>query len=203
MKIFKFSPQNYFGSNSYVVISEGSAAIIDPSVDYSSVIRELSSEKPRFKYIILTHVHFDHMHKLDEWKEQTGAEVLLGKGDVQALTDSTKNAYKLFYGIDGGYYGPYKTLSGGDEITLGAEKIKVLETPGHTEGSITLITSVGAFVGDLVFAGGGIGRYDLPGGNYSALMHSLYKISLLKDETVIFSGHGEESSVSEIKGKKR
>ncbi len=199
MKIYKFSPKNYFGSNNYVLESFGEGAVVDPSVDYFTVTRELGDNMPKIKYIILTHVHFDHMLKINEWQQKTNAEVLVGKYDIPALTDGTRNAYRLFLGVDDGYHGAFTSLSGGDKITLGKENVTVLETPGHTEGSISLIFDGAVIVGDLVFAGGGIGRYDLPGGSYSALMRSIEKIKLLNNDTVVYSGHGENTTVLQIK----
>ena len=88
-------------------------------------------------------------------------------------------------------------MSEGQVITLGNEQLRVIETPGHTKGSICLIGEGFIFTGDTVFANGGYGRFDLPGGDPIALQKSLHRIANLNEELIIYSGHGEDSTVSE------
>ena len=163
MDIKTFTPTEYFGSNSYVLISDGEAAIIDPSIHYKTVIDNLG-EGLNFKYIILTHVHFDHMWYIDEWKDKTCASVLVGEEDAPALTDSNLNAYRVFLGKDKTYTKEYSCVKNGDVLNLGSESLTVIDTPGHTKGGISIFTDGAVFVGDTVFSKTSIGRTDLPGG---------------------------------------
>ena len=188
-----------YASNTYLLISGDSAAIIDPSIGYDELMRLLLGNMPKINYIILTHAHFDHILKIDEWKEQTGAEVLVGEKECSALSDPYVNCYRIFLRKSAGYFGEYKTLSDNEIINLGTESIKVVFTPGHTAGGIALYADNSLFVGDTVFAYGAIGRTDLPGSDYKKLSESIKKIQSFPDDTKIFPGHGEPTYVSLIK----
>ena len=89
-------------------------------------------------------------------------------------------------------------LSDGDEIKFGSESLKVMHTPGHTTGSVTLIGGKHAFCGDTVFYES-IGRTDFPGGDFSAILDSLKKILELPGDTVLYPGHGENTTVEHEK----
>ena len=193
MKILKFLPKIPYGSNTYVVENAGIGILVDPSVSISDIGDKLEGVK--IKYIVITHAHFDHFLTLEEWQTKTNATVFTGALDIPSLSDSFFNCYRPFLGIDKGYHGEVKPLNEGDVIYLGKEKICVIHTPGHTKGAIALISSVGVIVGDTVFAEGGIGRTDLPGGNYGELLNSIAKIKSLPTGTTIYPGHGRETSV--------
>ena len=198
MQIYAFTPTG-FGANTYVISSGNFAAVVDPSVSYEVVASKLKECLPTFKYIILTHAHFDHMLQIDDWVENTDAEVLVGAGDGVALSDSYLNCYRMFFGVERGYFGKYREVFDGELITVGDESIRILSTPGHTVGSITLVCSDFAIVGDTVFAGYSVGRTDLPGGDYNSLIKSIKKIAELDEELVVYSGHGGKTNISEIK----
>jgi glyoxylase-like metal-dependent hydrolase (beta-lactamase superfamily II) len=151
------------------------------------------------EYILLTHAHFDHILDIDSWVEGTGAKVIISEYEVDALSDSTRNCYKFFNGSDRGYYGKAYGLSDGEKIILGDVDITLLNTPGHTVGSSVYLTDGAAFVGDCVFAGGGYGRTDLPTGDFLALRDSIDKIISLPDDTVLYPGHGQCTTVKEYK----
>jgi glyoxylase-like metal-dependent hydrolase (beta-lactamase superfamily II) len=195
MNVSTFSPTAYFGSNMYLLTSGEHAAIIDPSIDfYSCNIGNFNVD-----YIILTHSHFDHIYAIESWVNNTNATVIVGRNEKDYLSNPYYNAYKLFLNTDGGYYGSYKTVDEGDELPFGDDIIKFIETPGHTSGSISVYADSKLFSGDLVFAGGGIGRTDLPSGDYGELVKSINKIIRLPDETLIYCGHGNRTTVKEIK----
>lgn len=184
-----------FASNTYIIGSDGEYAVIDPSAEYSP--RYICGGK--LKYIFLTHAHFDHMLNIDSWAEATGATVYVSHGDKDALRDSYRNCYQLFCGRDCGYFGDVSVMRGGDCFHLGSEVISVIETPGHTYGSVILLHSDSAFVGDTVFEGGGYGRWDLPGGNYEQLKVSIKAIMALDDGLALYPGHGEPTTVADFK----
>ncbi len=199
MRVLKFTPTERFGSNMFVLISNGDAAVIDPSVEYSKIKTQISGEFLRFKYIILTHAHFDHMLELDGWVEATGADVIVGKDDAPALSDSYFNCYKLFSGRNLGYYGGYKTVEDGDLLLLGEKTLRVMLTPGHSSGAITLSTDSALFVGDTLFFGGSYGRTDLPGGDEVKLFSSIKYILSEDENKTVYSGHGPDTTLREIK----
>jgi glyoxylase-like metal-dependent hydrolase (beta-lactamase superfamily II) len=184
-----------YASNTYLVTSLNECAVIDPSAPYSEDILEGKI----LKYILLTHAHFDHFLEIDSWVSATGAEVIISKNDADALSDSYKNCYSIFLYQDKGYRGEAKAVKSGDTLTLGDEVIEIEEYPGHTVGSIVYTAGKSAFVGDVAFAGGGYGRCDLPGGNTRSMLSSLKKIITLDDDTVLYPGHGDSTTVSEYK----
>lgn len=184
-----------YASNSYLISSGNECAVIDPSAPF--VPEQLEGKE--LKYILLTHGHFDHFLEIDSWVSGTNAKVIISKNDREALVDSHKNCYSLFLYKDHGYYGEVSTVSEGDTLPLGDECIVVSEYPGHTVGSVIYTVVKDAFVGDVAFAGGGYGRFDLPGGNMKALMQSLERIIHLDDDTVLYPGHGDKTTVAEYK----
>jgi glyoxylase-like metal-dependent hydrolase (beta-lactamase superfamily II) len=94
---------------------------------------------------------------------------------------------------------PDKTLEDGDVITFGTIALNVLHTPGHSPGGVSLHTNGMVFVGDLLFSGS-IGRTDLPGGDFGALVASVKnKIFPLGDDVIVYSGHGPETTVAQEK----
>ncbi len=183
-----------FSSNTYILRSGAECAVIDPSAPYTSA--EITT---RVKYILLTHAHFDHMLSITEWLENTNAEVIISEYDAPALSDSTLNCYKLFLGIEGGYFGRYRIVKDGDILPLGEDTITVFSYPGHTPGSAAYFAPPFAFVGDTVFAGGGYGRCDLPRGNVYELENSINKLLRLPSDTVLIPGHGDATTVAEYK----
>ena len=195
MKIEVFTPKHTFGSNMYVLTVGEDLAVIDPSVHYNEVKNRLSG---RVKYIIITHAHFDHILSIDSWVENTEATVIVGCGDAVALSDAALNCYLAFYGQNKGYFGPYKTVREGEVLTLGNEEMRIIETPGHSRGSISILTKDALFVGDVVFAGGGYGRVDLPYGDFSTLLASIKKLRNLDGNIKVYSGHGAPTDVFEI-----
>jgi len=186
-----------FAANTYVIHSDGESAVIDPTVPYDA---SLYGEK--IKYIILTHAHFDHILEIDSWKE-SGAEVIVSANEKEALGDSYRNCYRLFYGSDNGYFGESTAVYDGDILKIGSTSLTVMDCPGHTLGSMTLVGDNIAFVGDTVFEGGGFGRCDLPTGNYVTLLKSIEKICTLADDTLLYSGHGNPFTVGEYKKYRR
>ncbi len=188
-------PVHGFASNTYLLCADGEYAVVDPSVPPERV----GGIEGRVRYILLTHGHFDHMLDIDAWVERFGAEVVVSREDRPALADSTANCYRIFCGEDKGYYGDALAVSDGDRLPFGNTYISVMSCPGHTMGSVTYLIDGTAFVGDTVFAGGGFGRWDLYGGDYNALRGSIAAISALPEDTVLYPGHGEETTVREYK----
>lgn len=195
IEIKKLKQKLGYASNSYLVISGSEGIVIDPSCPYDGE----AVANVQIKYILLTHGHFDHFLEIDSWVENTGAKVIISESDKEALADSHKNCYSLFLFKDFGYYGDYETVSEGDELSFGEEIISVREFPGHTPGSVAYMIGKYAFAGDLAFAGGGYGRFDLPRGNVQDLISSLKKLVELDGDITIYPGHGEETTISEYK----
>ena len=193
LNIKKAFPVHKFSSNTYIIDSGGEVAVIDPSVPYDSSLFE-----GRLKYILLTHSHFDHILDIDSWVN-AGGEVIVSEFERDFLPDPKKNCYALFFAENKGYHGDATCVSDGDTLALGDEVIEVISVPGHTCGSLVYRVGKIGFVGDTVFAGGGYGRFDLPSGNVSELLRSIQQICSFPDDTVLYPGHGEATTVKEFK----
>ena len=198
MNICNLLPVVPYGSNCYLLSSCGEFAVIDPSADYNQVLEAHPEIEGKVKYVLLTHAHFDHFLAIDSWADKCEA-VLVGKDDAASLSDSTKNCYLGFLGVDDGYYGTFKCVDEGDIIELGDEKISVISCPGHTPGGVSYKVHDNVFCGDTAFAGGGYGRCDLPGGDIDVLERTLIKlITTLPSETVFYPGHGATTTLKEL-----
>lgn len=185
--------RNGFGSNCYLISSQGEYAVIDPSVHYS-----LANIDGKIKYVLLTHSHFDHILQIDSWVEQ-GAEVLISAHEQDFLKDPMKNCYGLFLKSQRGYFGKTKPIYDGDVILLGSERIQVMETPGHTCGSVCYVSDGMIFVGDTVFSNGGYGRCDLPSGDPMLLFSSIDKLKKFPENTLLYPGHDRSFTIEELK----
>ncbi len=182
-------------SNCYIVGSESNkeGMIIDPGDEAEVILRNVKDLELAIKFIVLTHTHIDHIGALKEVKEATGAEVAIHADDAQALQE---NSVSTMFGLS--YPTPLpadRLLQGGDSIDIGGLHFLVLHTPGHSPGGICLLGQGVMFSGDTLF-NYGIGRYDLPGGNYSQLMNSIHtKLMTLPDGTTVYPGHGPETTI--------
>ena len=197
MNIIKLDSAVRYGANTYVIINDGRAAVVDPTLPYEDACAAIPSDVT-FDTIILTHAHFDHMLFLEAWKRDTGAELLIGKGDEDKLTDAYGNCSTIFRRAPLRYSGEYRIIEDGEQISLSDARITVMALPGHTEGSIALSTDAGLIVGDTAFGPGVYGRTDLPGGSYHRLLDSLMKLRELPENTLCYPGHGEKFILKEI-----
>jgi hydroxyacylglutathione hydrolase len=183
-------------ANCYILGCERTreAAVIDPGGDADRILITLAEDKLRCVHIINTHGHFDHSAENKRLKEVTGAQLLIHRADAPMI---------LHQGASGSTWGmnvdnsppPDRYLEEGDIITLDDISLKVLHTPGHSSGGISLFSDKMVFVGDTLFAGS-IGRTDFPGGNYEGLIRNVReKIFTLGDDVVVYPGHGPKTTV--------
>lgn len=181
-----------WGANCYLLVAGTHAAVVDPSAD-ANTIRNVAQQKygATLDYILLTHGHFDHIVSVDSLRDLTGAPLCIHKWDAEMLADSKKNAFFTFFRTERVYRPAERLLEDGDELLLGDETIRVIATPGHSQGSVCYLCN-GEFLitGDTVFANG-YGRYDLWGGNQEALFSSLSSLRTLPSDMTIYPGHGE------------
>jgi len=174
------------------------AVVIDPGGDAPHILAVLQQEKLTLKTIINTHGHFDHVDANNALRDATGAPIAIHAAD--ALMLSQPSAEALFF--TGGRLQASSAdvmLAEGDEVTFGDQRLKVVHTPGHTPGGISLILQSEpiVYVGDTLFAGS-IGRTDFPGGSFDDLIASVRtKIFPLGDHYVVMPGHGPATTVGE------
>jgi len=184
-----------FASNCYIVGSESNKAgmIIDPGDEAGRILNKVKDLKLDIKFILLTHGHIDHTGVLKEVKEATGAEVAIHGDDVEHLQDRlVAVAFGLSYPAPPP---PDRLLKDGESLDIGDLHFEVLHTPGHTPGGICLLGEGVVFSGDTLF-NYGIGRADLPGGNYSQLINSLQtRLMTLPHNTIVYPGHGAATTI--------
>src|SRR6266446_2883444 len=173
---------------SYLIGSEGEAAVVDPQRDVDEYVKEADAHGFKLKYIIETHLHADFVSGHRELSARTGAEIVFSKTAGAAF--------------------PHRAVKEGDEIKLGKVMLRIMETPGHTPESICILvtdTEVSnqpqkVLTGDTLFIGD-IGRPDLAGGKgytpqmmagmmYETLHEKLLKLS---DEVEVYPAHGAGS----------
>lgn len=184
-------------SNSYIIKDtvSGEAAVIDAGIynaRFEDMLRSMKIEKLR--YILLTHGHFDHIMGVKRLQKSYGGEVVIHKADADCLTDSEKSLASVWRFV----CPPLeydRTVEDGDVLTLGEEKIEVIHTPGHTEGSVTYKTGNQLFTGDTLFHVS-IGRTDFPGGSMESILSSIKKLYSLEGDYRVSPGHGGESTLS-------
>jgi glyoxylase-like metal-dependent hydrolase (beta-lactamase superfamily II) len=183
-------------TNCYIVGCEDTkeGAIIDPGGDAKLILGEVERLGLKIKYVINTHGHFDHTLANKEVVKATGAPLAIHSADAPMLT---QGGGAFFFGIMGKASPPANTiLEEGQVLTLGNIQLKVFHMPGHSPGSICLYNEKESvlFDGDVLF-NMGIGRYDLPGGNYGVLMQSIRRLLALPDETAVYPGHGPATTI--------
>jgi glyoxylase-like metal-dependent hydrolase (beta-lactamase superfamily II) len=185
-------------TNAYLVgdPASGAAVVIDPAWDGASILEEAERRSWKISQIWLTHAHFDHFGGAAAVADGSKAPVALHPDD-QPLWRFSGGA--PLFGFPQFDPGPEPTISleHGMVLRLGDHSFEVRHTPGHTAGHVIFaVRSAGlVFCGDLIFQGG-VGRTDLPGGDWSTLLHSIeQEILTLPDETQLLSGHGAETTV--------
>jgi len=184
-----------FGSNCYIVGSESAkeGMIIDPGDEAGVILEEVKDLGLDIRSIVLTHGHIDHIGALKEVKEATGAEVAIHTDEAESLQEQPLS--KILGLAYPNPPAPDRLLKDGDSIDIGDLHFSVLHTPGHTKGGICLLGEGTLFSGDTLF-NFGIGRTDLPSGNLSQLMDSIYtRLMTLPDDTIVYPGHGPETTI--------
>ncbi|SDC22448.1 Glyoxylase, beta-lactamase superfamily II [Desulfurella multipotens] len=182
-------------TNCYIVHDNKQAIIIDPGSDAKKIIKIIEEKNLQPKLIVNTHYHFDHTGANLDIKIAFNIPIAIGINDAKYLEDAYLDAHLFMIDAKKSPKADI-LLKENDEIELNNIKLIVIETPGHTIGSICLFNKDNhvLFSGDTLFYES-IGRYDLPTGNYNQLMKSLKKILTLDDECVVYPGHGPKTTI--------
>lgn len=195
MKILSICPQS-FASNCYALISDGKALIVDPSVSADAIMSAVAAENAVIEGILLTHGHFDHTVSLDTLRKCACVGAAIHKDDAPMLEDSKKSAFYTFFKQDRSYAPAQTLLMGGEDITLGDEKITVIHTPGHSPGSVCYLCGDIMVTGDTLFSDN-IGRCDLWGGCETEIIASLKKLENYDKKIMIYPGHGASATLGD------
>jgi hydroxyacylglutathione hydrolase len=187
-----------FGQNAYLVRCDvsGDWWAIDPGGAVEAMAAALEEDGGPLAGIVLTHAHLDHVEGVATLVDRVAAPIHLHPAD-RPLYDAVAAQGAMFGHAVRVPPPPDLELVGGQELRLGACPFQVRHTPGHSPGHVILYAEAAgiAFVGDVVFAGS-IGRTDLPGGDYQALMQSIREqVLTLPDETALYTGHGPVTTV--------
>lgn len=197
MKVIRI-PVGPLGTNCYLIYDENKkeGIVVDPGADGDKITDIIKSNGINIKYIIFTHVHFDHILAFYDVKSAfPDAKLILCEKEKDALKDDKKSlirfARKEYPQIE------YDILvSDGDKIEFGDEFFTVIETPGHTEGSMSLYSEGILISGDTLFKYS-IGRCDFPTGSLEKETNSIINILFkLPDDTVVYPGHGEATNIA-------
>lgn len=176
----------------------GEAMVIDPGDNVSYILERLAAHKLTLKQIVVTHGHIDHVGGALRLKRATGAPVLLNENDLPLL--KIMNVQAAWLGVaTPEVAAPDENAHEGQVLRIGKYNAQVLQTPGHTQGSICLLFAPEKllFAGDTLFAGS-IGRTDLPGGDGKQILRSIHdRLLPLANETRVIPGHGEETTIGE------
>jgi hydroxyacylglutathione hydrolase len=202
IKSFVFSP---IQENTYLLHNElKECIIIDPGCyfdDEKNVIQNFitkSGLKP--KMLLNTHCHLDHVFGNKFISETYRLTLQLHEKEKHVLSFAPASGLMYNMPFDN-YSGEFILLKEGDKILLGDDELEVIEAPGHSPGSICFYCKKQHFVigGDVLFQRS-IGRSDLPGGNHQTLLNSIReKLFALPDETKVYSGHGDPTTIGEEK----
>jgi len=184
------------GTNCYIHYDEGTrkGIVIDPATDAARILAEIKMLGLDIVAIVITHGHFDHTGAVDEVRLALDAPVYASKNDAMLANNPDLNGC-AFFRIKPVTVTVDKYLEDGP-VDFAGINIQVIETPGHTYGSICLYNPEDAvlFAGDTLFLGS-YGRYDLPTGEYGALKASLEKLLDLPAHTVAYPGHGPSTTI--------
>jgi hydroxyacylglutathione hydrolase len=187
-------------TNCYLVYCEKTfdCAVVDPGADPEKIIRKINDLGLKPVILINTHGHVDHVGANKDIKEEYDIPLCIHSSDSRMLDNILASAMGLFLGAKKSPK-PDRYLEDGEIVPIGQYHLKVIHTPGHSPGSISLSGDGFLLSGDLLFCGG-VGRTDLPGGSWSVLEDSIRnRIFPFPDGTIVLPGHGPLTSVGQEK----
>ena len=208
ISIFKILGSLY-EENTYVLVKkEKEAIVIDPGVYDDSLVEFLKENNIEVKYVILTHLHVDHIIGLNNIiKEFKEAKVIISKEELKHMYDSEYTLYNGEYNLledniitvlNGEQQKEDKGIEERqiEDNTILEMDVRYILTPGHTKGGMCILLDNILFTGDTIFKGS-YGRFDLKGGNYMELVSSLNYLRKLDKDILVLAGHGDNTTIGE------
>ncbi|MEM2735616.1 MAG: MBL fold metallo-hydrolase [Candidatus Bathyarchaeia archaeon] len=183
-------------TNSYIVYDANDllGIVIDPGGDAERILKAIGDLGVEVGAIYATHAHFDHVLAVNRLREELSCKFLLHRGDEWLLKRMPESVSRhLGYEVPE-VADPDAYAEEGQLVDVGNYELRVLHTPGHTPGGISLVGEGIAFTGDTLFAGS-IGRTDFEGGDAAALSRSILKLLSLPDHYEVRPGHGRKTTI--------
>lgn len=190
-------------TNCYIVCDENTkeAMVIDPGGEADKIIELLDIlEIEKLKYIFLTHCHADHIGGIHDLKEAKAGKILISRADSEGLYNK-EISLADYINMKVPELEADSRIDDNDLIHVGNIEFKVIATPGHTKGSVSLYCEKErlVFTGDTLFSGTW-GRTDLPTGSFIEIMDSISnRLMTLPDETIVYPGHGKTTMIQDEK----
>ena len=184
-------------TNTYIVYGENKEAMVIDIGSNAKKIFDIITEKGyTLKYILVTHMHFDHSNGVKELKDLSGAKVYIPKDELEFMHSPANLAAAV--GIEYNVFEPDELLLGGETLHLLGYDIEVVSTPGHTKAGLTYIIDSEnvMFCGDTLFKGS-YGRVDLPTGNFTKILESIEKLCGYKKNYLVLCGHGPSTTLDD------
>lgn len=192
MKCIKI-PNGWLQVNTYLIGDE-LCYVVDPGDEFGLIKNKINQNFKGVKAILLTHGHLDHIGSVDKLVAEYNCDVYMHTGDIMYVDGSLKNDRMMGNAI------VTLTTPTIDALTINDNNIVVLETPGHSKGSVCYWFKEEKilFTGDTLFSVD-IGRTDLPGGSTYEIMQSLKVLKTLPDDLIVHPGHEESSTLGHEK----
>jgi glyoxylase-like metal-dependent hydrolase (beta-lactamase superfamily II) len=186
------------GTNCYVVRAERGAeecVVVDPGADAATLRLELAGMNTRCAGILVTHTHWDHIGGIADLAEGTGAPVHISTVEAPVLQNPDDFYAALGVHIRG--CEPDVLLEGDEALDLAGIAFETMRVPGHSPGHLAFHANGSLFSGDVLFAGG-VGRVDLPGGDWETLLASIRALAdRFPEDTIVYSGHGPPTTLGD------
>lgn len=186
---------SHYGENAYIVYCDNKkeGIVVDPGGNSGDILAIAEELGIKLVATVLTHAHYDHYAGISSFD----LPIMICAAEKDVFEDGVQNLSSLFTGRS--FLGKADVLlNDGESITVGDESLLVMHTPGHTKGSMCLYSDGVVLTGDTLFAGT-YGRTDFPTGDAGALARSLSMLFKLPDDTAVFSGHNEETTIGNEK----